>query len=204
MQAGSVDRKFAPTQHRVYRTPFGVGPVPLLAVVSAIAFVIGLILLLVGSVILGLVLMALTLASTALFRVATQDDPNSHTARLAMIAEDRARGGARLAAVTGRAWSRAAPELVRIRARRQRLNRELNSRLAPLGEAVHQGDAQRVESLKAEADRLEREIQHAEREESRVRQAVEQDLDQERAPILQTQALTPQTTRAPQARRRSA
>jgi hypothetical protein len=116
VEAGSVDRRFAPTHHRVYRTPFGIGPVPLLAVISAVMFVFGLILLLIGAVIVGLVLMALTLASTALFRVATRSDPNSHAARLAMIAEDRARGRARLAAATGRAWSRAAPELVRIRA----------------------------------------------------------------------------------------
>lgn len=200
VEAGSVDRRFAPTQHRVYRTAFGLGPVPLLAVVSAVVFLVGLVLLVTGAVILGLVLMALTVASTALFRAATQDDPNSHTARLAMIAEDRARGGARLAAATGRAWSRAAPELVRIRARRQRLSRELDSRLAPLGEAVHHGDDQRVQSLKAETDRLEREIEQAEREESKVRKALEEDVDQERLPILQTQALTP---RAPQPRRRS-
>jgi septal ring factor EnvC (AmiA/AmiB activator) len=175
--------------------------VPLLGLVSAVVFVVGLILLLGGSVLSGLVLMAVTLALTALFRVATRDEPNSHTARLAVIAEDRARGHARLAAATGRAWSRAAPELVRIRARQQRLNRELKSRLAPLGEAVHRGDDQRVESLKAEADRLELAIEQAEREASAVREAVEHDVDRERAPILPTQALAPQTTRAAKPRR---
>jgi septal ring factor EnvC (AmiA/AmiB activator) len=202
VRGASVDRRFAPTHHRIYRTPFGIGPVPLLAVVSAVALSVGLILLLTGAVIAGLVLMALTLASTALFRVATQDDPNSHTARLAMIAENRARGRARLAAATGRAWSRAVPELVRIRARQERLNRELNSRLEPLGEAVHRGDDQHVESLKAEAERLEHAIEQAAREARAVREAAEHDVDRERAPILETKALTPQTTRAPQSRGR--
>lgn len=202
VDAGSVDRSYAPTHHRVFRTAFGVGPVPLLAVVSVVVFLVGAILLLTGTVIAGLVLMALTVASTALFRVATQHDPNSHAARLATIAEDRARGRARLAAATGRAWSRAAPELVRIRARQQRLNRELNSRLAPLGDAVHRGDDQRVQSLKEEADRLEHAIEQAEHEASAVREALEQDVERERAPIVATQALTPQTTRAAKPQRR--
>jgi hypothetical protein len=144
----------------------------------------------------------LTLASTALFRVATENDPNSHTARLARIAEERARGRARLAAVTGRAWSRAAPELVRIRARQQRLHRELDSRLAPLGEAVRRGDDQRVQSLKAEASRLEHAIAEAQRDQSAVREALEHDVEHERAPIARTEALTPQATRASRTARR--
>ena len=139
VEVGPVDRSFAPTHHRVYRTPFGAGPLSLLAVVSAVVFLVGLSLLLTGSVIAGLVLMAVTVASTALFRVATQSEPNSHALRLAMIAEDRARGRVRLAAATGRAWSR---------------------------------------------------------------EAAEQDVDRERAPILPTEALAPQTTRARQSRSR--
>jgi hypothetical protein len=91
VEAGPVDRSFAPTHHRVYRTPLGLGPVRLLAVVSAVVFVVGLILLLTSSVIAGLALMAVTVALTALFRVATRNEPNSHAARLAVIAEDRAR-----------------------------------------------------------------------------------------------------------------
>jgi septal ring factor EnvC (AmiA/AmiB activator) len=74
--------------------------------------------------------------------------------------------------------------------------------LAPLGEAVHRGDDQRAQSLKAEADRLEHAIEQTELEASAVRDALDQDVDRERAPIVPTQALTPQTTRAPAPRRR--
>ena len=202
VEAGSVDKRFAPTHHQVFRRPMGVGPVPLLAGLSGFALLIGLILLLTGDLIAGLIVLALTVALAALFRAATRSEPDSEAARLAIVAEDRARGGARLAAATGRAWSRAMPELVRIRARQQRLNRELKSRLEPLGEAVHKGDRQRAAALKAQADQLERAIADAEREESAVKEAVGNDVRRERATSEPTQPIAPVTTRAPQRRRR--
>ena len=201
IDVGPTDREFAPTIHRVYRRPLGAGPAPLLGGLSAIALLAGLVLLFTGSVIAGLIVLALTLALTAMFRAATRHEPDSQAARLTAVAEDRARSRTRLAAATGRAWSRAAPELVRIRMRQQRLHRDLEAKLQPLGEAVHRGDQGRVQELSAQATALENAIRKAEREALLVREELEHGVERERATSTPTEALPQLTTRSPDGRR---
>ena len=203
LDIGPTQHEFAPTIHRVYRRPLGagLGPAPLLGALSALALLAGLVLLFTGSVIVGLIVLALTLALIALFRAATRSEPDSQAARLAGVAEDRARSGTRLAAATGRAWSRAAPEIVRIRMRQQRLHRELKAKLQPLGEAVHRGDQERVQELKAQTSELESAIRKADHEAALVRDELEHDVERERATSTRTEALPQLTTRAGRSRR---
>jgi hypothetical protein len=171
--------------------------VPLLGALAALALMLAIVLLAAGSLVAGLILLALAIASFTLFGGGVRREPDAPAGRLVLRTAYRARALAGLIAVAVRAWARAALDLIRIRGRQQRLRRNLKANLAPLGEAVHQDDQQRAQELKQKAAEIDQQLSEAERDASAVIAEARQQIERERSTIEPTQALArPQAEQA--------
>jgi RNA polymerase subunit RPABC4/transcription elongation factor Spt4 len=178
-----------PMVYQVQRRPLGIDPVPLLGGAGGVALLVAIILFASGSSIGGVIVLILSLALLTLFFAAVERQPETRTAQATRIAVDRVRSLLRLAAVTALARSHAGLGLLRIRRRQQRIRSQLQGRLKPLGEAVHQGDHRRAELLKQQATELERRLGEAELEASAVLGAARTEIGRERRTVEPTQAL---------------
>lgn len=176
-----------PEVHQAHRRPFGVHPVPVLGGAGSSLFLLALILLALGSVVVGLILICLAAALFALFvgGVRRERDAPGAEATLRTVARTRSLAG--LAAVSTRSWLVAGRDLLRIRHRQHRLRSELKASLAPLGEAVHNDDHEHAEALKQQAAEIERKLSEAEREASVVVAGARSEVEQERASVEATQ-----------------
>jgi len=135
------------------------------------------------------VLLLITGVLAAFVRAGIGRDPASRLARAWRRASARIHTQARLVAVSIRAWSAAAAELVRVRLRRLRLRRQLREQLRPLGEAVYRNQPQRARAIKAHAEAVERELLDSQREDAALVGAAREAIDRERAPAQPTEAL---------------
>jgi hypothetical protein len=88
-----------------------------------------------------------------------------------------------------RIWSRAGVELVRIRARQQRLRRRLRATLRPLGEAVHREDQVRTQALREQARAIEDQLAELERRASAVSAAAHKAAERERETLQPTRSI---------------
>ena len=178
-----------PTIHHVNRRPLGIGPVPLLGGGLLALALVSIVLLAVGSWIVGVILLACSVALLALLLVAVEREPDDPAARLAIGAADRARSQTRLVGIAARAWSRAGVSLLRVSQRRYRLRWQLRRQLQPLGEAAYEGDEARINRLRLQALKLEAALHEADREGSEVVDAARVEVERERAPNQATQTL---------------
>ena len=178
-----------PTLHHVQRRVFGVEPLPLLFGASALALLVGVVLLVSGDPIPAIVLLLITGVLAAFVRTGIERDPASRVGRAWRLASARIHTQARLVAVSIRAWSAAAAQLVRVRLRRLRLRRQLREQLRPLGEAVYRNQPQRARAIKAHAEAVERELLDSQREDAALVGAAREAIDRERAPAQPTEAL---------------
>lgn len=186
--------EFRPTLHTAERRPLGL---------SAPAFSAG---LLVGGLVLAVVLFAVglplgavlallvALGAALLFRAAVAREPESEAARLARRAAVETRSRSRLGFVSLRAFSAAWLEVLRLRAQRRRLQRDLHRCLSPLGEAVLHGDTVRAEVLRAQAEAAETRLREVEREIAIVLARARERVDQERSVAQPTQTLSVEDT----------
>ena len=108
-----------------------------------------------------------------------------------MRAGNRVRALSGLAAVGARALARPGLELARIRLRQARVRRELKAGLAPLGDAVRQGDQGRADALKRSATEMEHELGQLEREASAAVAAARGAFAREQATLEPTRRLPP-------------
>ncbi|HJS93171.1 MAG TPA: hypothetical protein VJ741_02835 [Solirubrobacteraceae bacterium] len=190
----------APVVHRAHHRPLGIHPVPLLGALAALALLLAIILLAVGSLVAGLIMLGIAVASFSLFAGGVRREPDAPAGRVVLRTTHRARALAGLIAVALRAWARAALDLIRIRGRQQRLRRSLKANLAPLGEAVHQDDQQRAQALKQKAAEIDQQLTQAERDASAVIVEARRQIEHERSTIEPTQALArPQAEQAVEA-----
>jgi hypothetical protein len=174
---------------QVYRRPLGINPVPLLAGLAALALLLAIILLATGSLVSGLILLGAAIALLTLFFAGARQEADAPGAPFVLRAAHQLKSLAGLAALTVRAWARAAADLTRIHRRRQQLRGELKASLAPLGEAVHHDDQPRADALKQQAAEIEQKLGETEREASAILAATRQAIESERATIEPTQAL---------------
>jgi hypothetical protein len=178
-----------PTIHQVNRRPLGIGPVPLLGGGLLALVLVAAVLLALGTWIVGIILLACSVALLALLLVAVEREPDDPAARLAASAADRARSQTRVLGIAARAWSRAGVALLGVSRRRYRLRWQLRRHLEPLGEAAYQGDEAEVERLRARALELEAALHETEREGSEVVDAARVEIERERATSDATQTL---------------
>lgn len=180
-----------PAVHHARRRPLGAHPVPLLGGLGGLALLLAIILFALGSLVGGLVLLALAIALLTLFAGGVRRDPDAPAAGLTLRAAARARSQRELVAVRGRTWASAGIELLRIRRRQHQLRAELKGSLTPLGEAIHRDEHERAQALKQEAAELEHKLEETERQAAAAIAAARHEIEERRRAIEPTQALSP-------------
>lgn len=179
------------TIHRAHRRPFGLDPDALLAAMSMAALVLAIVLFAAGIWIGGVIILATALTSGALLVGAVRHEPTSRTSRGARRALTGAAGFAGFAVEAGWTWGRTLVSLAGITRQRNRLRRELQGQLAPLGEAAYREDHEQTERLKAQAARLDQAVGEADRQAAAVLQRTREKLRSERATVQPTETLPP-------------
>lgn len=180
----------APSVHRTERRPLGVPPLPFLAGMALGALVLAVVLWVGVNWIPGLGLLLVAVALAGLFWAGVRRQPESPTARGLAGVWSRVRDLISFVSASSRTWSRTGRQLVSLRWRRLRLQRELRSRLTPLGEAVHAGDGARTEALKSEAAAIQRRLDELDQREEAVVSSARSQIQRERAPVQATEAFT--------------
>jgi hypothetical protein len=175
--------------HEAYRRPLGAQPPTFLGALSLVALILGLILLITGPLISAIIALGVFLGLITLFIPAARHDPHSPVARITRRSVNSVTRIARFAGVAARAWAQATVSLLRIKQRRLRIKRELHNQLTPLGDAVHRGDEARVQQLKAQADKLEQQLNEIDSSASAVVEGARRAVDREKASSQSTQAL---------------
>src|SRR5437588_6655992 len=84
------------TVHRVERRPLGLPPLVLVAILTAVVFVVAVALLAAGQWISGIVVLGLACVATALFISAARREPETPLARRTLVVGERIRSRARL------------------------------------------------------------------------------------------------------------
>lgn len=176
--------------HEAQRRPLGAPPAALLGAITIAALVAAILLAASGAWIGAVIALGVSLGACALLPSAIRHDPDSPGTHLARRSATRANSTARFVAVAARAWARAAVSLLRIKQQRIRVRHELRRQLAPLGEAVHQGDQSRADEIKAQAEVLERKLTESDGHASRAIEEAREIVERERATTQSTEALS--------------
>jgi hypothetical protein len=187
----------AQSLYAVHRRPFGAHPVPFLAALAAGFLLVAVLLFALAGWVGGIIVLCFGLATAVLFLAAARSAPEAPLARRTLSAEARICAVTRLLAVGLRVWTRAGIQLLQFRARRRRLRRELEQRLAPLGEAVHRGDDTRAERIRAQAGEIERALQANHRASSAVITGARGEFERERDAAGSTRVIPTTARREP-------
>jgi hypothetical protein len=186
--------------HEAHRQPLGLSPAAFLGTLSLATFLLVLVLLITGVWIGAIIALGILTALMSLLIPAVRHDPESRAARTARRGLIQTTGTARFAAVATRTWTDAGISLLHLKRERLHLRRQLDSRLAPLGEAVHRGDQARAQELNAQADRLEHELTEIDRLVAAIIDDARRTVEREKANAQLTEAL-PATDGTPRSRR---
>jgi hypothetical protein len=186
-----VSGRRAPSLHRLERRPLGVTPLPFLAGLTVAAFLLAVVLWAAVGWIPGVGLLAVAVVLSGLFSSGLRRQPDSPTSQLMSGLLVRLRDLTAFLTSSGRTWSRTGAEVMSLRWRRVQLERDLRQRLKPLGEAVHQGDAERTDTLKSEAAGLQRRLDELGSREAAAVSSAQSEIERERAPVQPTEVFTP-------------
>jgi hypothetical protein len=181
----------APSLHRIERRPLGVTPLPFLAGLTLAAFVLAIVMWAAVGWIPGVGLLAVAVALSVLFSTGLRRQPDSPTSQLMAGGLVRLRDLTSFLTSSGRTWSRTGAEVASLRWERVRLERELRHLLKPLGEAVHQGDAERTDALKSRAAGLQNRLDELGSREAIAVSSAQSEIERERAPVQSTEVFTP-------------
>lgn len=176
--------------HQIERRPLGVAPLPLLGGLASAALILAVVLWGTVGWIPGLGLLIVSLALFCLLLAGVRRQPESPTSQVLSGLAVRVTDLASFLISSFGTWTRTGRKVATLRARRLKLKRELRRRLTPLGEAVHDSDAARVEELKAELAELQRELDEATRQESALLTAAQSTVERERAPVQPTEVFS--------------
>jgi hypothetical protein len=146
------------TVYRVEPRLFGFASTHLLGALAALALLLGIVFFATGHWALGSLFVVFAVVLAALCAVLASRDPRSPLGRVVIATGATARDCARLAGVSLSAWSGAGRDVVRLHRERWLLQAELRRRLTQLGEAVHRGEDERAEALRADTRALEQEL----------------------------------------------
>lgn len=185
-----LGRRRTASVHRIERRPLGVAPVPLLGGLALGALILAIVLGIAAGPIPGIGLLVVSAALFALLLTGVRRQPDSPISQVVSGLIVRTRDTASFSISSLGTWTTTGREIISLRARRFRLQRQLRRRLTPLGEAVHQSDAARAEELKAELADLQRQLEEARRHESAALTAAQSAVERERAPVQQTEVFS--------------
>lgn len=181
----------AASLHRAERRPLGMTPLPFLAGLAVAALVLGVVLGAAVSWIPGIGLLVVAGAMCGLLVAGMRRQPESPLAMLLAGLAVRLRDLSGFGVACGRTWSRTVAQVLSLRWRRLRLERDLRHRMAPLGEAVHRGDATRADQLKREAEALQRRLDEIGNREAAVVSSAQSEMERDRLPVQQTEVFAP-------------
>lgn len=139
-----------PSWERVEPRYFGLTPHMLAAFLAAVLFGAGLVLLVTGSLAVGLLLLLAALLLTALYAEQARRRRSSPLDRVAAAAVDQTRALAGFTGASVRAWTHAGREVARLRLEASRCARKHSQLQYALGGAVYAGDDAETERLRAE------------------------------------------------------
>lgn len=175
--------------HDAQRRPLGAPPAAVLGAITIAALVAAMLLAASGAWIGAVIALGVSLGACTLLPAAIRHDPDLPGTHVARRSATRAKSTAWFVAIAARAWTRAAVSLLHIKQRRVRVRRELRQQLAPLGDAVHQGDQARADEIKAHVEVLERKLAESEGHASSAIEQAREIVERERATTQPTRAL---------------
>lgn len=139
-----------PSWERAEPHYFGLTPHVLAAFISAVLFGAGVVLLIDGSLAVGLLLVLAALLLAALYAEQARRRRTSSLDRVAAAAVDQTRALAGFTGASVRAWTHAGREVTRLRLEASRCARKRSQLQYALGGAVYAGDDGEAERLRAE------------------------------------------------------
>jgi hypothetical protein len=175
---------------------FGLGPPILVFSLGAGLLVLGVILLVAGSVAVGVIAIVLALCLLPTFLAGARRWPETPIARAGISTADRVRDEADVAVTSISTWSRAGRDVVRLRKDQFRLRRDLDAKIRELGRAVFEEDG-RADELKAEAKELDDRISVNERALERTIAGARRRVRKDRAAVVATEVIRPDEANAP-------
>lgn len=170
---------------------FGLGPPIFVFAVALVLFVTGIVLLVRGSVGLGVIAVVLAVCLLPTFLAGARRWPDTPIARAGLSTADRLRDEAGAAAESISAWSRAGREVARLRKEQFALRRERDAKIRELGVSVYAEDG-RADELKAEAKELDARLEQSDRELQRAIAAARRKTRKERAAVASTEVIKPE------------
>lgn len=169
---------------------FGLGPPIFVFVVSAVLFLVGIVLLLAGSVAFGVLAIVIALGLLPTFVAGARRWPDTPIARIGVSTADRVRDEAGVAVESISAWSRAGRDVARLRKEQFRLRRERDALIRDLGQSVFDEDG-RADELKASAKELDERIERNERALQRAIASARRRTRKGRAAVAATEVIKP-------------
>jgi hypothetical protein len=139
-----------PSWERAEPRYFGLTPHMLAAFLAAVLFGAGLVLLITGSLAIGLLLLLAALLLGALFAEQARRRRSSSLDRIAAATVDQTRALAGFTGASVRAWTHAGREVARLRLEASRCARKRSQLQYAFGGAVYAGDDTEAERLRAE------------------------------------------------------
>lgn len=170
---------------------FGLGPPVFVLSLAVCLLVLGVVLLAAGSVVGGLIAIALAICLLPTFLAGARRWPDTKIARAGISTADRVRDEASAAVASISTWSRAGRAVVRLRKERLRRRRERDAKIRELGRSVFDEDG-RADALKAEAKELDERITAIGRELQRTIAGARRRVRKGRAAVVPTEVIRPE------------
>jgi hypothetical protein len=148
-----------PAWERVEARYFGLTPHTLAAFIAAVLFGAGLVLLLTGSIAVGVLLLVAALLLAALYAEQARRRRTSSLDRVAAAAVDHTRALAGFTGASVRAWTHAGREVARLRLDASRCARKKSQLQYALGGAVYDENDAEVQRLRSEMREIDERIQ---------------------------------------------
>lgn len=170
---------------------FGLGQ-PIFVFSFAVALlVLGIVLLVAGSVALGAIAIVLAFCLLPAFLAGARRWPDTRVARAGISTADRVRNEADVAVASISTWSRAGRDVVRLRKAQFQLRRDRDAKIRELGQSVFEDDG-RADELKAAAKELDDQIAANERELQRTIAGARRRVRKGRAAVVATEVIAPE------------
>ncbi|MGZ8782194.1 MAG: zinc ribbon domain-containing protein [Gaiellaceae bacterium] len=175
---------------------FGLGPPVFVFAVAVGLLVLGVVLLLAGSFVVGVIAIVIAVAMLPVFLAGARRWPDTPLARAGVSTAERVRDEAGVAAESLSTLSRAGRDVARIRKEQFQLRRERDAKIRELGPSYYSDDG-RAEELKSEARELDARIATNERTLQRTVAGARRRVRKGRATVTSTEIIKAEPTPEP-------
>ena len=171
---------------------FGLGQPIFVFSLAVGLLVLGVVLLVLGSVIAGVLAIAFAISLLPAFLAGARRWPDNKVARMGISTADRVRDEADVAVASISTWSRAGRDVVRLRKETFRLRRERDANIRELGVSFYREDG-RSEELKSAAKTLDERIASNELELKQTIAGARRRVRKGRAAVVATEVIKPES-----------